>query len=222
MTRSGRLFDIMQMLRGGALYRAQDIAAKMDVSVRTIYRDINSLVASGVPIEGSRGIGYRALDLTTLPPMTLSQTELEVLNLGLAIVVEAADPTFRAAAESLAAKFETALPERGVEAADAWKFARSPFANAARGFSYMPLIRAAIKAKQKLQITYNSKDDRITSRTVRPLKMEYWGRVWTLTAWCEARAAFRVFRVDLIQTAEARPEMFVDEFGKRLSDDLSL
>ena len=137
MTRSGRLFDIMQMLRGGALYRAQDIAAKMDVSVRTIYRDIDSLVASGVPIEGSRGIGYRALDLTTLPPMTLSQTELEVLNLGLAIVVEAADPTFRAAAESLAAKFETALPERGVDAADAWKFARSPVCGCcARVFLY--------------------------------------------------------------------------------------
>ena len=218
MARPERLFDIMQILRGGALHRAQDIAMQMDVSVRTIYRDVEKLIASGVPIEGARGIGYRALDVTTLPPMTLSQAELEVLNLGLAIVVEAADPTFRAAAESLAAKIETALPERSVDAADAWKFARSPFANAARGFSYMPLIRAAIKAKQKLQITYNSKGDRVTSRTVRPLQMEYWGRVWTLTAWCEARAAFRVFRVDLIQSAEAKPEMFVDEIGKRLSD----
>lgn len=222
MTKSDRLFNIMQMLRGGALHRAQDIAAQMHVSVRTIYRDMDSLVASGVPIEGSRGIGYRALNVTTLPPMTLSPEELEVLNLGLAIVVEAADPTFRAAAESLAAKIETALPERSVDEADAWKFARSPFADAARGFSYMPLIRAAIKAKQKLRITYNSKDGRVTSRTVRPLLMEHWGRVWTLTAWCEDRTAFRVFRIDLIQTAEARPEMFVDEVGKRLSDHLSL
>ena len=174
--------------------------------------------ASGVPIEGSRGIGYRTLDVTTLPPITLTQAELEVLNLGLAIVVEAADPNFRAAAQSLAEKLDNALPERSVDSAEAWKFARSPFADAARGFSSMPLIRAAIKAKQKLQITYNSKGDRVTTRTVRPLQIDYWGRVWTLTAWCERKSAFRVFRTDLIQTAEARPEMFVDEVGKRLSD----
>ena len=218
MQKSDRLFEIMQMLRGGALYRASNIANAMDVSVRTIYRDMDQLIASGVSIEGSRGIGYRTLDVTTLPPMTLTQAELEVLNLGLAIVVEAADPTFRAAAQSLANKLDNALPERSVDSADAWKFARSPFADAARGFSYMPLIRAAIKAKQKLQITYNSKGDRVTTRTVRPLQIEYWGRVWTLTAWCESKSAFRVFRIDLIQTAEARPEMFVDEVGKRLSD----
>lgn len=206
------------MLRGGALLRASDIANAMDVSVRTIYRDIDQLITSGVPIEGSRGIGYRTLDVTTLPPITLTQAELEVLNLGLAIVVEAADPKFRAAAQSLAEKLDNALPESSVDSADAWKFARSPFADAARGFSSMPLIRAAIKAKQKLQITYNSKGDRVTTRTVRPLQIDYWGRVWTLTAWCERKSAFRVFRTDLIQTAEARPEMFVDEVGKRLSD----
>ena len=218
MQKSERLFEIMQMLRGGALLRASDIASAMDVSVRTIYRDIDQLTASGVPIEGSRGIGYRTLDVTTLPPITLTQAELEVLNLGLAIVVEAADPNFRAAAQSLAEKLDNALQERSVDSAEAWKFARSPFADAARGFSSMPLIRAAIKAKQKLQITYNSKGDRVTTRTVRPLQIDYWGRVWTLTAWCERKSAFRVFRTDLIQTAEARPEMFVDEVGKRLSD----
>ena len=218
MQKSDRLFEIMQMLRGGALRRASDIADAMDVSVRTIYRDMDQLIASGVPIEGSRGIGYRTLDVTTLPPITLTQAEIEVLNLGLAIVVEAADPNFRAAAQSLAKKLDNALPERSIGSADAWKFARSPFADAARGFSYMPLIRAAIKAKQKLQITYNSEGDRVTTRTVRPLQIEYWGRVWTLTAWCERKSAFRVFRIDLIQTAEARPEMFVDEVGKRLSD----
>ena len=218
MQKSDRLFKIMQMLRGGALHRASDIANAMDVSVRTIYRDMDQLISSGVPIEGSRGIGYLTLDVTTLPPMSLTQAELEVLNLGLAIVLEASDPTFRAAAQSLVKKLDNALPERSINSADAWKFARSPFADTARGFSYMQLIRAAIKAKQKLQMTYNSKGDRVTTRTVRPLQIEYWGRVWTLTAWCERKSAFRVFRIDLIQTAEARPEMFVDEVGKRLSD----
>ena len=119
MQKSDRLFEIMQMLRGGALLRASDIASAMDVSVRTIYRDIDQLTASGVPIEGSRGIGYRTLDVTTLPPITLTKAELEVLNLGLAIVVEAADPNFRAAAKSLAEKLDNALPERSVDSAEA-------------------------------------------------------------------------------------------------------
>jgi predicted DNA-binding transcriptional regulator YafY len=208
----------MQILRGGALHRAQDIAKVMGVSVRTVYRDMDTLVASGVPIEGSRGVGYRATDTTTLPPLTLSQAELDALNLSLAIIVEAADPELRSAAESLSAKIDNALAEHSVDEADAWKFARSPFSDAARGFSIIPLIRAAIKAKQKLYITYNSKGDRVTSRVIRPLQMEYWGRVWTVTAWCEARSAFRVFRVDLIQSCDAQPEMFVDEIGKRFSD----
>lgn len=218
MPRSDRLFDIMQVLRTGGIHRAQDIANQMGVSIRTIYRDIDKLIAAGVPIEGSRGIGYSTQDRVTLPPLTLTQSELEVLNLGLAIVVEATDPDLRTAAQSLLDKIETGSTEQSIDTADAWKFARSPFADTARGFSFMPLIRAAIKAKQKLAITYNSKGDRITTRVIRPLLMEYWGRVWTVTAWCEEREAFRVFRVDLIENAQARPEMFVDEIGKRLAD----
>ena len=82
----------------------------------------------------------------------------------------------------------------------------------------MPTLRAAIKARQKLDLTYRSKDNRLTRRTVRPLHMEYWGRVWTLTAWCELRDAFRVFRIDLIESVTPLPEIFADEPGKRLAD----
>ena len=132
--------------------------------------------------------------------------------------MESADPHLSAASKSLANKVDAVLSESGVETEQAWKFSRSPFSDNARGFSLMPLIRAAIKAKQKLHIIYNSKGNRITSRKVRPLQLENWGRVWTLTAWCEQRSAFRVFRIDLLQSAEALPEMFVDEDGKRLRD----
>lgn len=218
MRRSDRLFDIIQILRDGKLHRAQDIAARLEVSVRTIYRDMDTLVASGVPVSGERGVGYMVTEAITLPPLTLTSAELEALNLGMAIVAEAADPDLKAAAEALAAKIDAVLPERTVAEADAWKFAVYPFADAARGFSHMPTLRAAIKARQKLRLTYHSKGDRVTSRVIRPLHMEYWGRVWTLTAWCELRAGFRVFRVDLIQSAEALPELFVDEPGKRIED----
>ena len=219
--RSDRLFDILQMLRDGRVHLARDIADVLNVSARTIYRDMDTLIASGVPVQGARGTGYVLRELTTLPPLSLTNEELEVLNLGMAIVAEASDPDLKRAADSLAAKVDAVLPERVVGQAEAWKFAVYPFADAARGFSHMPSLRAAIRARQKLRLVYHSKGDRITSRVVRPLHMEYWGRVWTLTVWCELREDFRVFRVDLIQSAEALPEMFIDEAGKRLEDYLA-
>lgn len=218
MRRTDRLFDIIQILRDGRLHRAQDMADTLEVSVRTIYRDMDTLVASGVPVQGERGVGYMITEAISLPPLTLTVEELEALNLGMAIVAEAADTTLKAAALSLADKIDAVLPERTVSDADKWKFAVYPFADAVRGFAQMPTLRAAIRARQKLRLTYHSKGDRITTRTIRPLHMEYWGRVWTLTTWCELRNGFRVFRVDLIQAAEALPEMFVDEPGKRLQD----
>lgn len=218
MRRTDRLFDIIQILRDGNLHRAQDIADRLEVSVRTIYRDMDTLVASGVPVQGERGVGYMATEAITLPPLTLTAAELEALNLGMAIVAEAADPDLKSAALSLADKIDAVLPTETIAEADAWKFAVYPFADAARGFSHMATLRSAIKSRQKLHLSYRRIDGMLTQRTVRPLHMEYWGRVWTLTAWCETRDAFRVFRVDLIEDASALPELFVDEPGKRLVD----
>ncbi|WP_406645096.1 YafY family protein [Aliisedimentitalea scapharcae] len=218
MRRTDRLFDIIQILRDGQLHRAKDIAARLEVSVRTIYRDMDTLVASGVPVEGERGVGYMVREQITLPPLNLTPEELEALNLGMAIVAEAADPDLKSAALSLSDKIDAVLPTQTIAEADAWKFAVYPFADAARGFAHMATLRAAIKSRQKLRLNYRRIDGTLTSRTIRPLHMEYWGRVWTLTAWCESRNDFRVFRVDLIEQADALPELFVDEPGKRLID----
>ncbi|MEL7090908.1 MAG: YafY family protein [Pseudomonadota bacterium] len=218
MARTDRLFALTRLLRDGALHRAADLARALDVSERTIYRDMDTLQTSGVPVVGTPGEGYRITDDISLPPLTLTPDELEALNLGLAIVSEATDDTLKLAALSFAAKLDAVLPERGIADAEHWKFATYPFADAARGASHMSTLRAAIRARQKLRLTYHSDADQNTTRTVRPLHLEYWGRVWTLTTWCELRGAFRVFRVDLITRAEALPEMFVDEPGKRLSD----
>ncbi|WP_171231524.1 YafY family protein [Ruegeria sp. HKCCA4812] len=218
MRRTDRLFDIIQILRDGKLHRAQDIADQLEVSVRTIYRDMDTLVASGVPVEGERGVGYMVREQITLPPLNLTPAELEALNLGMAIVAEAADPDLKAAANSLADKIDAVLPTQVVAEADSWKFAVYPFADAARGLAYMAPIRAAIKSRQKLRLSYRRIDGVLTERTIRPLHMEYWGRVWTLTAWCELRNGFRVFRIDLIESVSPLPEIFADEPGKRLSD----
>lgn len=222
MRRTDRLFDIIQILRDGNLHRAQDIAAALEVSVRTIYRDMDTLTASGIPVQGERGVGYMITSQITLPPLNLTTEELEALNLGMAIVAEAADPGLKAAATSLAAKVDAVLPVQTIAEADAWKFAVYPFADAARGFAHMPALRAAISARQKLDIQYQSIDGALSRRTVRPLHMEYWGRVWTITVWCELRSDFRVFRVDLIREAAPLPALFVDEPGKRLQDYLAI
>lgn len=221
MRRTDRLFDIIQILRDGKLHRAQDIAERLEVSVRTIYRDMDTLAASGLPVEGERGVGYMVREAITLPPLTLTAAELEALNLGMAIVAEAADPGLKSAALSLADKIDAVLPTETVAEADAWKFAVYPFADAARGFAHMATLRSAIKGRQKLHLDYRRIDGTLTHRTIRPLHMEYWGRVWTLTAWCELRNDFRVFRVDLVETATALPELFVDEPGRTYGDYLA-
>jgi predicted DNA-binding transcriptional regulator YafY len=218
MPRSDRLFDILTTLRDGETHTAQALAARTGVSVRTLYRDMETLAASGVPVQGTRGTGYLLSAQITLPPLTLSASELEVLNLGLAIAAQVADADLKAAADTLTEKFDAVLPQTATAEKDAWKFATSPFADAARGFALMPMLRAAIKARQKLRLTYTARDGAVTSRVIRPLKMEYWTRIWTLTAWCELRQAHRVFRLDLMSSADALPELFTDEPGKTLAD----
>jgi len=218
MARTDRLLDILRILRDGKLHRAQDLCTRLGVSQRTIYRDMDRLTAAGVPVEGTRGTGYRLAERIALPPLTLTPAELEALNLGIAIVAEAADPGLKSAAQSLADKIDAALPQEVVAEAEAWKTALTPLANAARGLSHMATLRGAISGRQKLRVAYRTPDGARTRCTIRPLRLENWGRVWTLTAWCELRGDFREFRLDLIEEAVALPELFVDEPGKSLAD----
>ncbi len=218
MRRTDRLFELIGLLRDGRLHKAADLAARLDVSQRTIYRDMETLKTSGLPVEGERGVGYMLTAPVTLPPLNLTLVELEALHLGMAVVAEAADEELQRAARSLAAKIDAVVPEDRTAPAEGWGFAVYPFADAARGFAHMPALRAAIRARQKVRMTYLDLKGARSVRTVRPLQMEYWGRVWTLTAWCEARADFRAFRVDRIEALEPLPELFADEPGKTLSD----
>ena len=221
MRRSDRLFDLIQILRDGRLHRGVDIARTLGVSLRTVYRDMETLVASGIPVEGERGLGYMMTDPITLPPLNLTLPELEALHLGLAVVSKAADPRMQKAATTLAAKVDAVLPEDRAAPANGWGFAVYPFAEAARGFVHMAPIRAAIRSRRKIEIGYADSDGIVATRTVRPLQMEYWGRVWTLTAWCERDEDFRVFRVDRIATLDIGFDTFEEEPGKRLSDYLA-
>ncbi len=218
MRRTDRLFEMIQILRDGRLHRAQDMAERLEVSVRTIYRDMDTLIASGVPVEGERGLGYMMTAAITLPPLNLTMAELEAFHLGMDIVTKAADKELADAARSLSAKIDVVLPKNRAAPASGWGFAVYPFEDAAKGFKHMPILRGAIRTQHKVQIEYKNGANDTSMRIIRPLQLEYWGRVWTLTSWCELRADFRVFRVDRMQDVVVLPSHFADDVGKTLSD----
>ena len=221
LNRPDRLFELIQILRDGRLHRGKDMATRLGVSLRTLYRDMDTLIASGIPVEGERGLGYMMTAPITLPPINLTLTELEALLLGLNVVARAADDELKDAAKSLSDKVDSLLPEDRAAPATGWGFAVYPFAAEAHGFMHMAPLRAAIRSRRKVHITYATANKAPSSHTIRPLQMEYWGRVWSLTSWCEMRGDFQVFRVDRIRTLDVSFETFEEEPGKTLADYLS-
>ncbi|MDE0968587.1 MAG: HTH domain-containing protein [Octadecabacter sp.] len=209
MRRADRLMNLIRHLRTDDLHRAAELAVLMNVSMRTIYRDMETLAKSGVPVEGERGTGYRITAAITLPPLNLSMAELEALHIGLAAMRQSHDPDLAAAASSLATKLDGVLPEVNAPKA----LAVYPFADAARGFQHLPKIRSAIRARQKLLLNTGQRD-----RTVRPLQLDYWGRLWTCVVWCDTTREFDDLRIDEITSLRILPSLFVEEEGKRLRD----
>ena len=176
---------------------------------------MDTLAASGVPIRGERGVGYQITAAYTLPALNMTKTELEALHLGLAAVGESDDIELANAAKSLSSRIDGVLPEDRA-AASGWSFATYPFADAARGFQHMPKLRQAIRARQKMQISLQQNVYKL-----RPLALDYWGRLWTLAAWDETTSEFVTLRIDQIISLGAMPAAFVDEPGKTLVDYLS-
>jgi len=213
MRRADRLMQLIQLLRDGDLHKAEDLAQATNVSLRTIYRDMETLAASGVPIEGERGIGYKVTAAITLPPLNLTITEVEALHIGLQAVTESADKELAAAAAALTSKIDAVMPEDRARAPSGFGFAIYPFADAARGFQHLPQLRQAIRTRQKVAVTHATKD-----RIIRPLQLDYWGRLWTCVVWCETKRSFDELRVDQITALRLLPGLFVDEKGKSLAD----
>ncbi len=218
MRRTDRLFDLIQLLRDGRLHKASDLAEKMEVSVRTIYRDMDTLVASSIPVEGERGVGYILRAPVFMPPMALTQVELEALHLGAALVRQTADAELQEAATRVLTKIDQSMPEPMFGALDG--FGKEIFAapEVAASFNNMPTIRRAIRENLVMLIDYTALDGRDTRRRIRPLQMEYWGRAWTCTGWCEERSDFRVFRVDRINDIIVPGDRFEQEPGQTLVD----
>ncbi len=213
MRRSDRLYALMQRLRDGQLHTAEAMAQDLQVSVRTIYRDMETLAESGVPVEGTRGYGYTVRAAITLPPLNLTEEELEALHLALATLGASGLDDISAAARSLSGKIDAVLPEESGPTPAPFGFATDAFAEAARGFTHMPAIRSAIRARQKLRISSEGHD-----HVIRPLHIDYWGRVWTCIAYTETMGSFLSLRIDRIDSLMVLPGLFVDEPGKTLAD----
>jgi predicted DNA-binding transcriptional regulator YafY len=210
--RADRLFRIVQYLRGRRLTTAQQLATWLQVSERTIYRDIADLSLSGTPIEGERGIGYRLRGGNELPPLMFEESEVEALTLGARMVEVWSGPRLASAATAALAKIATALPKERRAWLDASKTFVPQFHTAQTGEKFEQ-IRAAIHAQHKLRFVYAGKNNELSARTVRPISLHFWGAMWTLSAWCESDNAMAEFQIDRMMRIEVTNERFRIEAG---------
>jgi predicted DNA-binding transcriptional regulator YafY len=216
--RADRLFEIIQLLRRKPTVKARELSELLEVSDRTIYRDIQDLMASGVPIQGEAGVGYVLKAGFDLPPLMFKEPEIEALVLGARIVESWADEELAKAASDAIAKIEAVIPDRlrGYMANTAL-LAPSPHHMEPLSFDLAEL-RRAVRSQLKVHFRYTDVLRQRTERTVRPLSLAYFGPVWILAAWCELRDDYRTFRLDRIAGFEVTPERFRPERGKTLHD----
>jgi len=217
MRRADRLFQIVQYLRGGRLLTAAKLAGTLEVSERTIYRDIADLQASGVPIDGEAGVGYVMRAGYELPPLMFTRDEVVAMVAGARLIRAWGGVAMAGAAEEALIKIEAVLPDTDRARANQIEIhAIAP--------EMTPSVRArideverAVEARRRLTLTYADAERRPSERIVRPLGLWFWGKVWTLVAWCELRDDFRMFRLDRIARMEAGAP-FRPERGKTLAD----
>jgi predicted DNA-binding transcriptional regulator YafY len=207
MTRAERLLRLLQLLRR---YRhpvsGQILAEEIGVSIRTLYRDIASLQAQGATIEGEPGVGYVMKPGFVLPPMMFSSEELDALVLGMRWVADRCDKTLSAGALSTLAKVAAVLPtELRRELEESSLLVGAPLKRPAHKVS-SDLLRAAVRAEQKLKITYVDGSGVHSQRVVWPFALVYFDQARVLMCWCELRADFRNFRSDRISDVERMEE----------------
>jgi predicted DNA-binding transcriptional regulator YafY len=217
MRRADRLFQIIQLIGGRRLSTAAFLARRLDVSPRTVYRDIADLQRQGVPIEGEAGVGYRLGAGYRLPPLMFSPGEATALVAAARLAQNRLDPALAAALEDALCKVLGILPPLARSQAGSLPLYAPPTADAP-ALSHLQTLRQAITARLKLCLRYRDANAVESERTVRPLACFYWGNVWTLGAWCELRAGFRSFRIDRIVALSLPGERFQDEPGRTLAD----
>ena len=216
--RADRLLALMELLRERPINTATELARALEISIRTVYRDIDALVATGVPVRSEAGVGYTLEPGYHLPPLNLTAEEAEALALGARVLATWSDGAVAKRAAAALAKIRAVLPASGQAGVDQDIFwAPEWVTRSAPNVDLLELKRAA-QDRRVLRIDYETLNGTRLTRTVRPLSVTFFGPVWLLVAWCEAAGDFRCFRLDRIGAMIATGATFRDEAGKRLAD----
>lgn len=216
-----RLFTLLDYLRGRVRPVSADVLARaLNVSVRTIYRDMNTLQAIGAPVRGESGLGYMLEKDFFLPPLNFSSDELDAIMLGMRLIGARSDDALSAAADRVSAKISAVID---VKKTDIYKMlplravSRKTEENE-RAFKHLAFVRDAIHKRRQLNISYVDLQGRESNRIARPLGLTVFDDVWLLTIWCENRSDFRNLRVDNISSVVGTGQYFRQERGKLFED----
>lgn len=200
MRKSDRLFQLTNLLRAHQPLTARELATRLCVSERTIYRYMDDLSLAGIPVYGEAGLGYRLSEGFEMAPLQLSAAELEALITGVNLVAVLTGKGMADPARALLAKIEAALPAQGIQV-DCDPVVRVPdYRTAHPVYARWDQLHEAITTCRWLEIGYQDAKACKTGRHIYPLGLFYWGGCWTLGAWCALRQAYRDFRVDRIDT----------------------
>ena len=218
MRRADRLFQIIQLLRRRHVVTAAYLARELEVSERTVYRDIRDLVGSGVPIDGEAGVGYTLRRGFDLPPLMFTEDELQALVLGARLVSSWGDASLARSAADALARVEAALPDRLKARLEQTPLYAPGFHVPSETIASLTPLRTAIEDRRVVWLRYADEAAIETERTIRPLGLFFWGYRWSLSAWCELRNGFRSFRLDRIREMSVLDERFVALPGQTLED----
>jgi predicted DNA-binding transcriptional regulator YafY len=218
MRRADRLFRIVQFLRLGRLLTAQSLAEKLQVSVRTVYRDVRDLQLSGMPIEGEAGVGYTLRRDSDLPPLMFTRSELTALVLGARLVRAWGGEENVIAANQALQRIEAVVPAELRDSFDSILLYAPEMQMEASLRKRLDILHAACVGRQAIAFDYQRQDGEQSQRTARPLALAFWSGVWTLAAWCELRNTFRAFRIDRMAELTVLERVFTPRRGERLED----
>lgn len=218
MRRADRLFQIVQIIRRDKVVTAQRLSEELEVSERTVYRDIADLMASGVPIRGEAGVGYAIESGYDLPPLMFTVEEIEALVLGGRMVESWCGEDLAAAARNALAKIDQVVPRRLADKLAGTALFVPNFGWTLPGSEFLADLRTAMRDNRAIRIGYTDARGEVSDRTIRPLGIFFWGAKATLGAWCELREDFRNFRLDRIENLEILERVLAVESGRGLQD----
>ena len=219
MRKAERLNEIVHHLRRmHQAVTAETLAALFEVSPRTIYRDIQDLMDSGIPITGEAGVGYVIDKQYHLPPIMFDADEIEAIALGIGMVSNWTDDAFARKAKSAYEKIQATLTAPMVHELTQISTFSAPSRYKIPWKVNFTEVRECIRRKQFVTFSYLDLSDQVTERTIRPLALISFSPIWLLAGWCEMRQNFRNFRLDRISDFSVSPQRFRDEKGKALSD----